>query len=191
MINIYLYYYENYEFIVTYLEQNYFNKEYSNSLYDKYVVNNSENKSSIIIVYKNTNVLAIVDYKEKMLSRLKGISFMKKVNLLDKELFLNLFKENFSENLCKISIDIDILGSDEELVEYEGNRLLDLNLLDQFDFYDNNSKTKLKAYSLQPKGYKYILKVNSINKLEFNQKYNTSEIEKIISKLIIIIELLR
>jgi hypothetical protein len=191
MINIYLYYYDSYEFIVAYLGQNYFNKEYSNSIYDKYVINSGENQSIIIIVYKNTNILTIIGDEDKFLSRLKGISLMKKVNLLDRNLFVNLFKESFSQNLCKISINIDILGSDEELVEFEGCRLLDLHLLEQFDFYNHDSKTKLKAYALQPKGYKYILKISSINKLEFNKKYNTTEIEKIISKLIIIIKLLK
>ncbi|EPY2277978.1 hypothetical protein ACXAT3_002730 [Clostridium sporogenes] len=190
MINIYLYYYDNYEFIVKYLKQNDFDKEYSNSMYDKYVIKDSKEQPIIIIIYKNTNILTVIGHEEKFLSKLKGLSFMRKVNLLDKNLFINLFEKKFSENLCKISINIDILGSDEELVEFGGSRLLDLHLLDQFDFYDFNSQTKLKAYALQPKGYKYILKISSMNKLEFNKKYNVNEIEKIIYKIIIIIKLL-
>lgn len=190
MINIHLYYYNDYEFIQTYLKKNFFNEEYSNSVYDKYVIKSMENQSITIILYKNTNILTIFGDEKNFRNRLKGIALLKKVNLLDKDLFVSLFRKNFSQNLCKISIDIDILGSDEELVEFEGYRLLDLDLLEQFDFYQHDSKTKLKAYALQPKGYKYIVKVSSINKLEFNKKYNISEIESIISKLIIIIKLL-
>lgn len=190
MINIYLYYYDDYEFILTYLKQNCFKEEYSNGVYDKYVIKPDDSQSIIIIVYKNINILTVLGDEKNFRSRLKGIALMKKVNLLDKDLFTTLFKKNFSQNLCKISINIDILGSDEELIEFGGHKLMESDVLEQFDFYDHDSKTKLKAYALQPKGYKYIVKVSSINKLEFNKKYNISEIENIISKLIIIIKFL-
>ena len=90
-----------------------------------------------------------------------------------------------------MSIDIDILGSEEELVEFEGMKLMDLNLLDDFDFFDSESEIKLKSYSIQPLGYKYILKINSVNKLQFNNKYDINDIEDIILKLIFLIKLIK
>ena len=125
------------------------------------------------------------------MNKLKGISFLIKVNLLEKDIFENIFVYNISNNLCNVSIDIDILGSEEELVEFEGMKLMDLNLLDDFDFFDNESEIKLKSYSIQPLGYKYILKINSVNKLQFNNKYDINDIEDIILKLIFLIKLIK
>lgn len=189
MIDIYLYYYDNYEYIISSLRKIRFKSKYTNNEYDKYEFNDHLNEPIVIIIYKNLNILAIQCNKDIITNEIRGLSLMEKVNLLDKNLFTKLFEHDFSRNLCNVSININILGSEEELVEYEGHRLLDMNLLEQFDFYDYNSNTKLKAYSLQPKGYKYILKVNSINKLEFNNKYDFDQIQGILFKLIIIINL--
>ncbi len=188
MINIYLYYYDDYQYIISNLNKLRFALQYSNDIYDKYDLKNIDNFSVKIIIYKKYKILAVQCNAEELFNEIKGLSLLKKVNLLDKNLFTKLFENNFSDNLCDLSINIDILGSEEELVEYEGHRLLEMNILEEFDFYDMNSKTKLKAYSLQPKGYKYILKVGSMNKLQFNKKYNKEEIEKILLKLVIIIK---
>ncbi|MGV1061964.1 hypothetical protein ACQR2W_00060 [Clostridium perfringens] len=184
MISMYLYYYDDYNYIILNLNKLNFRFEYRNDLYEKY---EDKDEFTVVIVYKELKILAIQQVKNKIDSKIKGLSLLKKVNLLDKKLFIKLFEQKFSQNLCNISIDI--LGSEEELVEYEGYKLLDMNLLEQFDFYDCNSNTKIRTYALQPKGYRYLLKVSSINKLEFNEKYDIKEIENVILKLIVLIKL--
>lgn len=189
MIKFYLYYYDNYEYLILYLRKLMYNIQFSNNVYDRFKLNGS-GKGEVVIVYKEFNIVAINCDSQTSNGDIKGLSLMKKVDLLDKDLFDKLFEEKFSQNLCNVSVNIDILGSEEELVEYQGHRLLDMNLLEQFDFYDYNSNTRLKAYSLQPKGYRYLLKVNSINELEFNNKLSYQQIESILEKLIIIVKLI-
>ncbi len=190
MINIFMYYYDDYEYIYKYLDIYKLEKLYSNDNYEKFK-NELDKGDTIIFIYKNINILAIMSNKNTYFNKLKGICFLKKVNLLDKNVFKNIFQHNISKNLCNVKIDIDVLGSEEELVEFEGARLQDLNLLEEFDFFDEESDTELKSYSIQPLGYKYALQISSINKLQFNDKYNTKDIEDIISKLIILIKLMK
>lgn len=190
MINIFMYYYDDYVYINDYLNLYKSEKLYSNNDYEKYKVR-IDKEDIIVFIYNNINILAIMANKNNHMNKLKGISFLKKVNLLEKDIFENIFVYNISNNLCNVSIDIDILGSEEELVEFEGMKLMDLNLLDDFDFFDNESEIKLKSYSIQPLGYKYILKINSVNKLQFNNKYDINDIEDIILKLIFLIKLIK
>lgn len=190
MINIFMYYYDDYVYINDYLNLYKSEKLYSNNDYEKYKVR-IDKEDIIVFIYNNINILAIMANKNNHMNKLKGISFLKKVNLLEKDIFENIFVYNISNNLCNVSIDIDILGSEEELVEFEGMKLMDLNLLDDFDFFDSESEIKLKSYSIQPLGYKYILKINSVNKLQFNNKYDINDIEDIILKLIFLIKLIK
>lgn len=178
-------------YVIDYLKQYDIEDIYKNSEYDKYKIKVNENETMFIFIYKKINILAIMGNKERHFEKLKGFLLMEKVNLLDKKLFQNIFKENFSDNLCKIIIDIDVLGSEEELIEFQGCKLTELNLLEEYDFYDLESETKLKSYSIQPLGYKYIFKFSSINKLQINDRYDKNEIENLISRLIFLIKILR
>lgn len=186
MITIHLYYYDDYNYILSSLKNLQFNERYHNGRYEKYE-NIAEDIK--IIIYKDVKILAIQQINSQKCMKIKGLSLLKKVNLLDKKVFLTLFEKSFSKNLCNIKIDIDMDGEEEDIVEFMGHRLLEQNLLEQFDFYDKDSNITIKAYELQPKGYRYLVKVSLVNKLEFNTKYNDDEIARVILNLIVLVKL--
>jgi hypothetical protein len=185
-----MYYYDDYEYVYNYLDSCNLENIYINNNYEKFR-NKSTEYDTTIFIYKDINVIAIMSSRDIYINKLKGIFLLKKVNLLDKKIFKSIFEQDISKNLCNIKIDIDILGSEEELIEFEGAKLQELNLLEEYDLYDKESETVLKSYSIQPTGYKYALQISSVNKLQFSDRYNTSDIEAIISKLIIIIKLVK
>lgn len=190
MIDIYMYYYDDYEYVYNYLDLCNLESTYINNNYEKFR-NKSTQYDTTIFIYKDMNILAIMSSRAIYLNKLKGIFLLQKVNLLDKKIFKSIFEHDISKNLCNVKIDIDVLGSEEELIEFEGAKLQELNLLEEYDLYDKESETVLTSYSIQPTGYKYALQISSVNKLQFSDKYNTSDIEDIISKLIIIIKLVK
>lgn len=190
MIDIYMYYYDDYEYVYNYLDLYNLESIYINNNYEKFR-NKSTQYDTTIFIYKDMNILAIMSSRAIYLNKLKGIFLLQKVNLLDKKIFKSIFEQDISKNLCNVKIDIDVLGSEEELIEFEGAKLQELNLLEEYDLYDKESETVLKSYSIQPTGYKYALQISSVNKLQFSDRYNTSDIEDIISKLIIIIKLVK
>lgn len=190
MIDIYMYYYDDYEYVYNYLDLCNLESTYINNNYEKFR-NKSTQYDTTIFIYKDMNILAIMSSRAIYLNKLKGIFLLQKVNLLDKNIFKSIFEQDISKNLCNVKIDIDVLGSEEELIEFEGAKLQELNLLEEYDLYDKESETVLKSYSIQPTGYKYALQISSVNKLQFSDRYNTSDIEDIISKLIIIIKLVK
>ena len=189
MLNyVYLYYYYNYNELINSIKMFEVEDIFLGNYYNKYRVKISCNSFINIIIYKNTNVLAIACNKYKEIKFLNISDKLKKLNLLDKELFNKLLNNNFSKNLCKLIIDIDILGDDEEIVEFNGYKLAQGSLLDDFEVRNVNSFTKLKSYSLQPCGYRYLINFKSHNKIEFNKKYTNNEIEEILFKLINLIQ---
>lgn len=183
---IYLYYYDDYLHILDYIHSFNNSKKFVYNHYDKYELN-FYNSSANIFLYKDIKLIAVSCNRYKDIRFLDILKFSRKVNLLDKSIFNNLFNTKFSQNLCKLVIDIDILGDDEEIIEFNGYKLSESGLLEDFEINDINSLTKLKSYSIQPYGYKYLINIKSTNKLEFSKKFTESEIEEILSKLISLI----
>lgn len=184
--NAYLYYYEKELLMPRLLKNHDVRSVYIGDEYDKYEIYLENNKDSVVSIfyYKLYKVICIMCNKYRDIVTLNITDGMKKVDLLDKKIFNAIFKHGLSENLCKLVIDIDILGNDAEIVELNGHKLLNVDFLDVVDVQDNNSTTKLKLYSIQPYGYKYLVTFRSINKLEFNKKFTAKDIENIVSKFI-------
>lgn len=185
---VYLYYYYNYNQFINSIKKFELEDIFLGNNYDKYKVNISCDSSISIIVYKNVNILAILCNKYREIKFLNINNELKKLDLLDKKIFNKLLNNDFSKNLCKLIIDIDILGDDEEIVEFNGYKLAQGSLLDDFEVRSINSSTKLKLYSLQPYGYKYLINFKSYNKIEFSKKYTNGEIEEILFNLVNLIQ---
>lgn len=185
---IYLYYYYNYTQFINSIKKFELEDIFLGNNYDKYKVNISSDSSISIIVYKNVNILAILCNKYRDIKFFNTNNELKKLDLLDKNVFNKLLSSNFTKNLCKLIIDIDILGDDEEIVEFNGYKLAHGNLLDDFEVRNINSSTKLKLYSLQPYGYNYLINFKSHNKIEFSKKYTKNEIEEILLNLVNLIQ---
>lgn len=185
---VYLYYYYNYNQFINSIKKFNFEDILLGSNYDKYKINMLDDSSINIIVYKNVNILAILCNKYKEIKFLNIHNNLKRIDLLDKKIFNKLLNKDFSKNLCKLIIDIDILGGDEEIVEFSGYKLAQGSLLDDFEVRSINSSTKLKLYSLQPDGYKYLINFKSYNKIEFSKKYSNKEIEEILFDLVNLIQ---
>lgn len=185
---VYLYYYYDYNQFINNIKKFKLEDIFLGNDYDKYKITMSEGSYISIIVYKNVNILAILCNKYREIKFLNVNNKLKRVDLLDKSLFNKLLNKDFSKNLCKLIIDIDILGDDEEIVEFNGYKLAQGSLLDDFEVRTINSSTKLKLYSLQPYGYKYLINFKSYNKIEFSKKYTNSEVEEILFNLINLIK---
>ena len=185
--NIYLYYYENYFQVLKCIKECKIEDVFLGYDYDRYTICTDEGNNIVILVYKNIKIISISCNRYKDIKDLNILDNLNKVNLLNKMLFNKLFEMNFSSNLCRIIIDIDILGDDEEILEFSGHKLLDRELIENFQVDDTSSLTKLKLYSLQPYGYKYLISFRATNKLEFSKKFDNKEIEEILMKLVIII----
>lgn len=184
MNNVYLYYYNDYSEVVNYIKNFKIEDIFWGEYYDEYLISALESSSIKIIIYKQINIIAIQCNKYKDIKILNIINKFLKVNLLEKRFFNLLEKKKFFLNLCRIIIDIDILGNDEELVEFNGCELLNRDFIDFFGVNDVDSISKLKLYSVQPDGYKYLINFKATNKLEFSKKFNEDEINEILFKLI-------
>lgn len=182
----YLYYYGEELSMPRFLKNHDIRNVYVGNEYDKYEVYLKNEYNSIITIfyYKLYGIMCILCSKYRDILTLNIIDKMKKIDLLDKKIFNDIFKYGLSENLCKLVIDIDILGDDAEIIELKGHKLLNMDFLDEVNVQDSNSTTKLKLYSIQPRGYKYLVTFKSINKLEFNKRFTRKDIEKIVSKLV-------
>ena len=74
MINIFMYYYDDYVYINDYLNLYKSEKLYSNNDYEKYKVR-IDKEDIIVFIYNNINILAIMANKNNHMNKLKGISF--------------------------------------------------------------------------------------------------------------------
>ncbi|MDU4604532.1 MAG: hypothetical protein E6Y31_09805 [Clostridium perfringens] len=185
---VYLFYYNDYLHLLKSIESFKLKSKILNENYDKYEIELDKFNSTYLIIYKNINLTAICCSQYKDICFLDIFKFFKKVNLLDKYIFNNLFIKKFTRNLCKLAIDIDILGDDEEVVEFNGYKLSESTILEDFEINNLNSLTKLKSYSIQPSGYKYLINVKSTNRLEFSKRFKQNEIEEILLELTFLIK---
>lgn len=187
MKNVYLYHYNDYQKLLYNIKDKKTLKDvYIDKEYDLYILSNKDRELNIIL-FKRKKIMSIICEKYRDIISLNIIDSVNKINLLDKRLFNDIFELGISDNLCKIIVDIDIVDSEVELVEISGLKLLNLDIINDFELQDINSNTKLKSYTFQPHGYKYLISVKSINKMEFNKRYTTYEIINILEKLIGII----
>lgn len=175
MIDVSLFYFEDYIDLKELIKINRLKKIYISDIVDKFI-NEDEDLTRTIIVYKKFNVVSLSNLYENELT-----NKFKRINLLDIELFKKIFEKNFSNNLCSIGL---IFDDNEDCIEYIGNRLTELEFLSEYDFYSEFTTIKLKYYSIQPNGYRYLIKISEFNKIQFNKKYKESDIETIIMKLI-------
>ena len=183
MKNVYLYYYNDYQKILHIIKEKKTLKDvYIDKDYDLYILSNKDRELKIIL-FKSKKIMSIICEKYRDIVSLNIIDSVTKINLLDKRLFNNIFELGVSNNLCKIVVDIDIIGDEFELVELNGLNLLNLDIIHDFEIQDINSNTNLKSYSFQPYGYKYLISIKSINKIEFNKRYSTEDIIIIVEKL--------
>ena len=176
MKNVYLYYYNDYQKILHIIKEKKTLKDvYIDKDYDLYILSNKDRELKIIL-FKSKKILSIICEKYRDIVSLNIIDSVTKINLLDKRLFNNIFELGVSNNLCKIVVDIDIIGDEVELVELNGLNLLNLDIIHDFEIQDINSNTNLKSY-------KYLISIKSINKIEFNKRYSTEDIIIIVEKL--------
>lgn len=185
--NVYLYYYNDYFQLVEYIKRYKINNIKWEKKFDEFILELDEVNDIKIIVFKEINVVAIICNRYKDIKFLNLNNKYIKVNLFEKSFFNLLVNKKFFQNLCRIIVDIDILGDDEELVEFSGYNMMNLDIIESFGVSDIASSSKIKLYSVQPDGYENLINFKSTNKIEFSKKYNENEIDEIIYKLISII----
>lgn len=189
MNNVYMYYYDSYIQILESIKKEQIIRDvYLGNHFDRYRICTEEQSEVSILIYKNNNILSIICEKYKDILRINIIDKLEKINMLDKEVFNAIFKSKYSENLCKLVIDIDIVDNNDEIIEFTGHNLLNFDLLREFNVQDINSDTKLKSYSIQPLGYRYMITFKSVNRMEFNKRYRYEEVEDIINKFVNVLE---
>ncbi len=186
--NVYVYYYNNEsELINSIQENNYIKDLYIGKTYNEYKIKSNNVNDTTILIYKEIKIVAVVCEKYKDILKLNIINNLNKVNLLDKVIFNIIFKSKYFKNLCKIDIDLDEIDDDVETISFTGNQLLESSILQGFNIVDIDSEIKLRSYAFQPHGYRYLMEIKSINRIDFNKRFSYLDIKKIVIGLIEIV----
>ena len=139
-----------------------------------------------IKIYKKDNIFGIFTNKVKNIRQYKFLMNYSPINLVNNEFMIKVFKNGFSNNLTKISIEVDKKYGQETL-ELMGNRLFDIDIFKDLDIFNYNSAWHIKEYSFQPSLSKYCIKIKEPNRIEFNKKILSEVGDKIIQSIILIL----
>lgn len=139
-----------------------------------------------IKIYKKDNIFGIFTNKVKNIRQYKFLMNYSPINLVNNEFMIKVFKNGFSNNLTKISIEVDKKYGQETL-ELMGNRLFDIDIFKDLDIFNYNSAWHIKEYSFQPSLSKYCIKIKEPNRIEFNKKILSDVGDKIIQSIILIL----
>ncbi len=139
-----------------------------------------------IKIYKKDNIFGIFTNKVKNIRQYKFLMNYSPINLVNNEFMIKVFKNGFSNNLTKISIEVDKKYGQETL-ELMGNRLFDIDIFKDLDVFNYNSAWHIKEYSFQPGLSKYCIKIKEPNRIEFNKKILSDVGDKIIQSIILIL----
>lgn len=184
---MYIYSYNDYSNVKTYLIQSKFKKYNSNDYKEKYIYNYLNNRIDADL-YVGDRLLVIRGDKDSIDKTLKGLSLFNKVNLNDKNLFCMLYEKNFFKNLCEVTLKLSEDESGIESVTYKGHRIMESGILEQFDFFDENSLTELLTYKIQPYNQEYLMRISEVNFIEVNSNCIDDKIEQLIDLLIMCLD---
>jgi hypothetical protein len=123
-----------------------------------------------LMVIKELNLICIIADKYKYVNYLFNKYNIKKVNLLDNNLFTNIFEKHFSDNLVRICFDSESDNATVDQLELAGNNLFESNILHGFDVFSKDKATKIIKYSFQPRNFLFIVAIKSVNKIEIRSK---------------------
>lgn len=139
-----------------------------------------------IRLYKKDYIFGVFTNKVKDLKQYKFLMNYYPINLVNNTFVNKVFKSGFSNNLTKISIEVDKKYGQESF-ELIGNKLFDIDIFNDVDVFNYNSIWNIKEYTFQPSLSKYCIKIKEPNRIEFNKNILSDVGEKIIRSIISIL----
>lgn len=99
----------------------------------------------------------------------------------------NIFKLDISNNLTKISLELnENYGIDK--LELMGNNLFEIDIIEEMDIFKDNSQWHIKEYTFQPIKSKYCVRIKAPNRIEFSNRINNDDFEEVIAQIIRVYE---
>ena len=150
---------------------------------DKYI-------TTKINIYAEESIFIIFTNRVKDINEFDFLLNYKPVNLTSNMFVKRIFDKGISNNLTMISLECNEEYG-EETINFIGNLIDKDYSFEEFDVFRYDSYWKIKEYGFQPIFSKYSIKIKTPNRIEFNKKMNENEVNSLIQKLMLMIEVNR
>lgn len=143
--------------------------------------------TSKVNIYPKESLFVIFTNRVKAIKKFDFLLNYRPVNLVNNIFVKEIFNNGISKNLTMISLESDeSYGVDN--INFIGNLIDKDYSFKEFGIFQNDSWWKIKEYAFQPISSKYSIKIKAPNRIEFSNKMNNDEINTILDKLILMIE---